>query len=148
MLNWRGGSNSRVIDRFLLSTDVMRGFDPGGFGPRQISSPNGTTISEALGGNLYAVAKLEADFPLGLPEELGVRGGVFYDIGNLWDLSNVDTASATGIVGAGGSFRHVVGVSLLWTTAFGPLRFNFSNAIKKETFDEERKFDLTLQARF
>ena len=165
MLNWRGGTNSRVVDRFLLSTDIMRGFDPGGIGPRQqttfrVGQPDQRSVSEALGGNLYLVAKLEADFPLGLPEELGVRGGVFYDVGNLWDLSNVNMAgtnvmaSAGGspdtnnVVGGNGSFRHVVGVSLLWTTAFGPLRFNFSKAIKKETFDEERTFDVTLQARF
>ena len=42
----------------------------------------------------------------------------------------------------------MIGFSLLWTTAFGPLRFNFSKALKKETFDKEQSFDLTIQARF
>lgn len=142
ILSWMGSNNSRTIDRFLLSTDTFRGFDPGGIGPRQITGTN----NDSLGGNRYAVVKFEAEFPLGLPEELGLRGGVFYDIGNLWGLDNV--ATGPGVVGSGGSFRHVVGVSLLWTTGFGPLRFNFSNALKKESFDQERSFDLTLQARF
>ena len=52
------------------------------------------------------------------------------------------------IVGGNGSLRHVIGLSFLWNTGFGPLRFNFSNALKKEAFDKERTFDVTLQANF
>ncbi|SLN37415.1 Outer membrane protein assembly factor BamA precursor [Falsiruegeria litorea R37] len=141
--NWQGSGSSRTIDRFIFGPDVFRGFEPAGIGPRDLSGGQ----DDALGGNYYAVARLEAEFPLGLPEELGIRGGVFYDVGNLWDLSNVNTAGGT-IVGEGGSFRHVIGFSVLWTTAFGPLRFNFSKALKKETFDKEQSFDLTIQARF
>jgi outer membrane protein insertion porin family len=148
-LNWRSGTNSRAVDRFLLNSDIFRGFEPGGIGPRDqsIVPGLGTAADDALGGNLYAVARLEAEFPLGIPEEIGIRGGLFYDVGNLWNIDNVNTAGGT-VVGASGSFRHVVGFSILWTTAFGPLRFNFSNALKKEAFDEEQSFDLTLQARF
>lgn len=142
-LDWRGDNSSRTIDRFILSTDTFRGFEPGGIGPRDLTG----TANDPLGGNLYAVAKFEAQFPLGLPEEYGLRGALFYDVGNLWDLKNVDTAGAN-VVGESGSFRHVIGVSILWDTAIGPLRFNFSNAVKKEDFDEEQSFDLTLQARF
>lgn len=142
-LHWRGSDFSRSVDRFIVNPDIMRGFEPGGIGPRDQTAG----ADDFLGGNLYAVARFEAEFPIGLPEELGLRGGVFYDVGNLWNLDNVDTAGAT-IVGAGGSFRHVIGISLLWNTGFGPLRFNFSNALKKETFDREQSFDLTLQAKF
>lgn len=142
-LNWRGNGYSRAVDRFVLGSDVMRGFEPAGIGPRDLS--NG--INDALGGNLYAVARFEAEFPLGLPEEIGLRGGLFYDIGNVWGLNHVDTAGGT-IVGRNGSARHVLGFSLLWTTAIGPLRFNFSKAIRKETFDKEQSFDLTIQAKF
>ncbi|KIC33663.1 outer membrane protein assembly factor BamA [Leisingera sp. ANG-S5] len=146
---WEGSGNSRTIDRFVLTPSVMRGFEPGGIGPRDRSSggPNGP-YNDFLGGNYYAVARFDAEFPLGLPEELGMRGGLFYDVGGLWGLENVDTIASNSIVGHEKSFRHVVGVSLLWTTGFGPLRFNFSKALKKEDFDEEQSFDLTLQARF
>ncbi|MCU9837587.1 outer membrane protein assembly factor BamA [Ruegeria sp. WL0004] len=141
--SWQGSGFSRAIDRFVIGPNTFRGFEPAGVGPRDLS--NG--VNDALGGNYYAVARFEAEFPLGLPEELGLRGGLFYDVGNVWDLSDVNTAGGT-IVGADGSFRHVIGFSLLWTTAFGPLRFNFSKALKKETFDKEQSFDLTIQARF
>lgn len=142
-LNWRSTAASRSVDRFVLTPDILRGFEPGGIGPRDRTG----TADDFLGGNYYAVARLEAEFPLGLPEELGLRGGLFYDVGNLWNLDKVDTAGAT-VVGANGSVRQVVGFSLLWTTGFGPLRFNFSKALVKEPFDKERNFDLTLQARF
>ncbi len=147
-LNWLGNGNSRSVDRFILTPDIMRGFEPGGIGPRDQGTNAGRTYNDFLGGNLYAVAKFDAEFPLGLPEELGMRGALFYDIGNLWNLDNVNTTASDKVVGAAGSFRHAIGVSLLWTTPIGPLRFNFSNAIVKEDYDEEQSFDLTLQARF
>ncbi|MEC8016817.1 MAG: outer membrane protein assembly factor BamA [Pseudomonadota bacterium] len=147
--SWQGDGFSRSIDRFVLSPTILRGFEPGGVGPRdQSSNGAGGNYNDFLGGNYYAVARLDAEFPLGLPEEIGLRGGLFYDVGNLWGLNNANTGASSAIVGREGSFRHVVGFSLLWTTGFGPLRFNFSKALKKEDFDEEQNFDLTLQARF
>lgn len=142
-LHWTGDDFSRTVDRFVLGPSTFRGFEPAGLGPRDLS--NGQ--DDAIGGNYYWVARFESDFPLGLPEELGLRGGVFYDVGNLYNLDDVNTAGAD-IVGEDGSVRHVVGVSVLWTTPFGPLRFNFSKAIVKEDFDQEQNFDLTIQARF
>jgi outer membrane protein insertion porin family len=142
-LKWRNPQYSRAVDRFVLGTDRMRGFEPAGIGPRDLSGG----VNDAIGGNLYSVLRLEAEFPLGLPEELGIRGGLFYDVGNVWGLKDVNTAGGT-IVGANGSLRHVIGFSVLWTTAIGPLRFNFSKAIVKETFDNEQSFDLTIQAKF
>lgn len=143
-LDWQGDGFSRSIDRFVLSPQIMRGFEPGGIGPRDLSG----SFDDFLGGNIYAVARFDAEFPLGLPEELGLRGGVFYDVGNLWSLGNVNGSGSTNIVGSSGSFRHAIGFSVLWTTAFGPLRFNFSKALQKEDYDKEQSFDLTLQARF
>ncbi|MFC3118069.1 BamA/TamA family outer membrane protein [Jhaorihella thermophila] len=37
---------------------------------------------------------------------------------------------------------------MLWTTGLGPLRFNFTKALKKESYDKEQSFDLTLQTSF
>lgn len=142
-LNWTGNGFSRAVDRFVLGPSTFRGFEPAGLGPRDLS--NGQ--DDAIGGNYYWVARFETDFPLGLPEELGLRGGLFYDVGNLYNINDVNTAGAN-IVGADGSIRHVIGISVLWETPFGPLQFNFSKALKKETFDKEQNFDLTIQARF
>lgn len=158
-LTWMGNGSSRTLDRFAMSPDIMRGFEPSGIGPRDLSpDASGVAYDDALGGNIYAVARLEADFPLGLPEELGLRGGLFFDVGNLWDLSDVNTSTAAStcgpvgtsscVVGADGAWRSVIGISFLWTTGLGPLRFNFSKAISKESYDKEQLFDLTLQAQF
>lgn len=141
-LNYQSGAN-RAVDRFLLSTNTIRGFEPGGIGPRDLSESN----EDPLGGNLYVTARFEAEFPVGLPEEYGITGGLFYDVGNLWDLNDVNLSGGN-VVGESGSFRHVIGVSILWETPVGPLRFNFSDAIRKEDFDREQTFEVTVNTTF
>ena len=135
---------SRVTDRFVLGSSTMRGFELGGIGPRDQS--NGA--DDPLGGNYFAVARFEAEFPLGLPEEYGISGGLFYDIGSVWGLSPFTSTSSAGIVGEDFSARHVVGFSIFWDSALGPLRLNFSEALIKEDFDEAQAIDLTISARF
>lgn len=141
-LAWNSG-NSRVTDRFILTPSILRGFEPGGIGPRDI----GGTANDPLGGNLYIAARFDVEFPLGLPEEYGISGGVFYDVGNLWDLSDVNLNGGT-IVGESGAFRHVIGLSVFWETPVGPLQFNFSKALKKEVYDKEQSFEITLRTEF
>lgn len=142
-LSWQSGTN-RAVDRFLLTPSIIRGFEPGGIGPRDQSVSN----DDPIGGNYYVAARFEAEFPLGLPEEYGIGGGVFYDVANLWDLSDVTIPGGSAVVGADGSFRHVIGASILWSTPLGPLRFNFTNALKKETYDQEQNFEVTLSTQF
>jgi len=145
MLNFSSGT-SRVTDRFLIGGNIMRGFSPDGIGPRErrVGAGGNVEVDDALGGNVYAVAKLEAEFPLGLPEEYGIRGGVFYDAGSVWDL---DLTNANTIY-SDFSLRHVVGVSIFWDSVVGPLRFNFSHALEKEEFDDEQTFNLTVSTQF
>ncbi len=139
-LSFRNGSNSRAVDRF--SGQIIRGFETNGIGPAET---NGTT-TEQLGGNYYAALKLDAEFPLGLPEEYGLTGGAFYDIGAIWD---VNTAGATGTVSSTGfNDRHSVGLSLIWRSPFGPLRFNWSTPLKKEPTDRTQNFDVSIATEF
>jgi len=134
--------SSRTTDRFFLPATLLRGFEFAGMGPRQRSNTGST--NDPLGGNKYTVAKFEVDFPLGLPEEYGMSGGLFYHAGNLWDTG----ASGNGLLYDNGAWRHVVGATLYWTTPIGPLRFDFTRALKKETHDEERTFDMSIATRF
>ena len=134
------GQTTRVTDRFFAG-GKMRGFEPKGIGPR-----DGTDLADALGGNAFAVARFEADFPLGLPEEYGITGGAFLDVGSVWSLA--DTAGFSGEVDDGLKPRVAVGLSLLWNTPMGPLRFNFSRALVKEDYDKEQNFDLTVSTKF
>ncbi|MBL3577763.1 outer membrane protein assembly factor BamA [Rhodovulum sp. BSW8] len=136
-LTMLGDSESRVTERYFLN-GKMRGFDGNGLGPRE--------GDEALGGNMYAVARFEAEFPLGLPAEYGITGGVFADFGTVWGLDNTGTSS--GPVDDDFHLRSAVGVSLFWKTPLGPLRFNFSKAVMKEDYDEEQNFDFTISTRF
>ncbi len=143
-LNYSGGSG-RVTDRFFMGPSVMRGFEYGGIGPRERGkNAQGNSVDDALGGNLYAVARFEAEFPLGLPEEYGISGGVFYDVGSLWSLDNTNEDTKYEDFSA----RHVVGVSIFWDTPIGPLRFNFTEALQKEKYDVEQNFDLTISTQF
>ena len=138
--------SSRVTDRFFLPATVLRGFEFAGMGPRQ-RSINGF-INDPLGGSKYTVAKFEVDFPLGLPEEYGMSGGAFYHAGNLWDTGATVTNQDDRLEYDNGSWRHVVGATLYWTTPIGPLRFDFTRALKKETHDVERTFDMSIATRF
>lgn len=135
------GAGSRATDRFFL-TSKMRGFQPFGLGPRD----TGAVSNDPLGGNMYFVARAEADFPLGLPEEYGIRGGVFMDVGSVWGLDRV--AGAGGLVDDSMKVRAAVGLSLLWDTPVGPLRFNFSRPLRKEAYDKPQNFDLTISTKF
>ncbi|WP_127112231.1 outer membrane protein assembly factor BamA [Shimia sediminis] len=138
--------DSRVTDRFFLNARQMRGFEPLGISPREIDLSGATSQNDALGGTYYAVARFEAEFPLGLPNEYGITGGVFYDVGSVWGLDN--TSGIGTIVHDDFNLHHVIGFSLFWDTAIGPLRFDFTKALKKETYDEERNFDFTIAAEF
>jgi outer membrane protein insertion porin family len=102
------------------------------------------TNRDALGGNYFAVARLEAEFPLGLPEEYGITGGLFADVGSVWGLDNTLGVPVDDKL----HLRSAIGFSIFWTTPIGPLRFNFSRAIKKESYDKEQNFDLTISTKF
>jgi len=141
--------NSRITDRFFLGGNNLRGFETGGVGPRDFClacGGAGGDVDDSLGGNTYAVARLEASFPLGLPEEFGIFGGFFYDIGTLYDLDN--TAGSMGTVDDSLIWRSAAGVSLFWQTPIGPLRFNWAWPIEKESYDKTEDFRITLDTRF
>lgn len=130
-----GGYNTRVTDRFF-GNGKIRGFERNGIGPRD--------GADALGGNMYAVARFEADFPIGLPEEYGISGGLFFDVGSVWGLDN----ATGGTVDDSMKLRSAVGFSVFWDTPVGPLRFNFSDALQKQAGDKEQQFDLTISTKF
>jgi len=150
-LNFLSGNSSRVTDRFFLGSGLFRGFSPGGVGPREFD--NISSINDALGGEYYAVARFETQFPIGLPEEYGIELGAFFDAGSLWGLSSTHVGSGSKarpstILYDDFTLRAVVGVSIFWNTPIGPLRFNFTDAVKKAEHDVEQSFDLTVSTSF
>ncbi|MDO5622392.1 MAG: outer membrane protein assembly factor BamA [Paracoccus sp. (in: a-proteobacteria)] len=140
-----GDDPSRITDRFMNGSRI-RGFEPDGIGPRDFASAN----SDAVGGNFFWVARAEARFPVGLPEEYGIQGGVFADAGSVWGLDSATRAVAGADVGDSYKMnvRASVGVSMFWDTPIGPLRLNYAKAVKKMDYDEEQQFDVTISTRF
>ena len=130
----------RITDRFFLGGDDFRGFARDGIGPRDLKT------DDALGGNNYVVLRSEVTFPLGLPDSFGITGGVFADVGTLWDLDRVSAGRTT--VDDGANLRASAGVSLFWDSGFGPLRINLATPLVKEDGDDTEFFRLTAGTRF
>ena len=112
---------SRTVDRFSLGGRSLRGFQYGQIGPREGDEP--------LGGENYAVSRIEANFPIGLPKELGFYGGIFAEAGSLWGL-NYDKEKieidANDLKSVDSKIRSSVGFTLYWSTPIGPLQFNWA----------------------
>jgi outer membrane protein insertion porin family len=132
------GSDASLMNRFTLGGDRLKGFRNQGLGPYD------STYDTHLGGKMYTSLSLEASFPIGIPEEYGIYGGVFLDTGSLWGLDNTDS----GRIDDSSEIRSALGFSIFWESAIGPLRFNWSSPIKKETNDVTENFRFTIDTRF
>ncbi len=144
---------TRITDRFNTGGDSFRGFARNGLGPRDFCDVPDCTVpqqdvdvDDALGGNYYGVLRLDASFPLGLPQEYGIHGGMFADIGSLWKLDETD--GSMGEVDDGFHIRSSVGVSLFVETPLAPLRFNYAIPLQYEDYDLLERFRFTIQTRF
>ena len=139
---------SRVVDRFKTFTRQMRGFKGAGLGPRDRHSTN----QDPLGGQYFAVARLESDFPLMIPEEYNIRGAIFLDAGSVWGLDDRGGTSGAnqlgGIVDDKFHLRSTLGAGILWRTPIGPLRFDFTKAIKKLSYDKLESFNFSISTKF
>ncbi|MDB9991629.1 outer membrane protein assembly factor BamA [Amylibacter sp.] len=140
------GSDANVIDRYSLGGDKLRGFRNYGIGPVDNSFSGSDENGDPLGGEMFAAANIQASFPIGIPEEYGVFGGIFIGAGSVWGLDSV--LSGSNIIDDSAKIRSAVGVSLFWDTLIGPLRFNFSRPILKEKYDIIENFRFTVDTRF
>ncbi len=131
------GQNIRITNRFFLGGNSFRGFQEAGVGPHDI------TTLDALGGNEYYEGTAELRFPVGLPDELGVSGALFTDAGSLWhtDDSGPNVADSNAL-------RLSTGVSVLWTSPFGPIRIDFAHAVLKQSEDRTQLINFSFGTRF
>ena len=132
------GSDAGIMNRFTLGGDRLKGFRNQGIGPYD------TLYNTPLGGKMFTSLSLQASFPIGVPEEYGIFGGLFIDTGSLWGLDN----TASGRVDDSANIRSAAGVSIFWDSAIGPLRFNWSRPIKRESYDVIENFRFTIDTRF
>ncbi|HEY1747249.1 MAG TPA: outer membrane protein assembly factor BamA [Xanthobacteraceae bacterium] len=155
-----------VLDDFKMGQNLVRGFQPAGLGPRDLTVGG---ADDSLGGTMYWGASIEVQYPFYfLPKDSGFRGAVFVDSGSEWgykgETQYPSTGEVNGLVGTstGATFvcgcgllyadssapRVSVGASLIWDSPFGPLRFDFAYPILKQSYDRTQFFQFGGGARF
>ena len=167
-----GGGDLPLIDNFNLGPTLVRGFAPGGLGPRDISDLY-SIAGNGLGGTTYFGGTAEIQFPIfGLPKEIGLKGAIFADAGTLFgyqgqtNFSNVlgytycppaGTNPATTSPYTQTSCIHVdderairssVGASLIWASPLGPIRIDYAYAVTKGKYDQLQAFNFSGGASF
>jgi outer membrane protein insertion porin family len=150
-----GGSDLRMLDHFQMGPNLVRGFAPAGIGPRDLTQLPFTGIyGDALGGTYYWGASLELQTPLYfLPKDAGIKVAAFADAGSLWNFTGPTSFPATGEVLSGSicstppcpvdnamHIRSSVGMGLIWDSPFGPLRFDYSFPLSKQSYDQVQQF--------
>jgi outer membrane protein insertion porin family len=131
------GDDIRITDRFFMGGATLRGFEDSGVGPRD------TATGDAIGGNWFYRGTVGLTFPLGLPNEFGLRGRIFSDAGSIGEH---DSGIAT--IADKTSVRMSVGTGILWDSPFGPVNIDFAQAILKENFDETELVRFSFGTRF
>jgi len=157
-----GGKDLRMLDHFQMGPNLVRGFAPSGFGPRDLTP--GTT-GDAIGGSMFWGASFEVQVPVYLvPKEAGIKLAAFADAGSLWDYKGpvartstgeklrcpvgaadtrfvpTGTALGTACLGDSMTIRSSVGVGLLWDSPFGPIRFDYAFPLSKAGYDRVQEF--------
>lgn len=124
-----GKNPIRIVDSILLGADTFRGFEYAGIGPRD------ATTGDPLGGTRFWTGTIETLFPIGLPNEFGVKGAVFTDFGTTWKPG----VKGPQIIDKR-AIRASVGIGLSWTSPFGPLKIDYAIPVKKQKFDQTQRF--------
>lgn len=132
-----GDEDVEINERFYLGGTTLRGFERAGVGPRD------SLTDDSLGGNFFYRGSAELKFPIGLPEELGVAGHAFTDMGSLWDI---DESSAN--IFDENSIRVSAGLGVSWRSPLGPVRVDVAQPIVDEDFDKDEIFRFSFGTRF
>ena len=167
-INGFGSKPLDLINNFMMGPTLVRGFAPGGMGPRDIASGLDNIQGAAIGGTSYYGASAEVDFPIfGLPKEIGLKGALFVDAGNLigyggqTNFSNflgytycpgqnvfLITQPSCANVWDPNLIRSSVGASLIWASPMGPIRFDFALPLSKGKYDQTQVFNFSGGATF
>ncbi len=122
-----GGDDEVPIDErfFLGGIYSLRGFQSREVGPRD-------EFGDFVGGDKQAFVNLEYLFPL--VKEAGLKGVVFFDVGNAWgtdeDFFN--------------SWRYSTGVGIRWLSPLGPLRLEWGYNLDPEPYEDRSRLDFMI----
>jgi outer membrane protein insertion porin family len=132
-----GGRPERIIDRFFLGGENLRGFQMAGAGPRD------TAAGDPLGGRTLLTQTTEFRFPLPLPSEIGLLGRAFVDVGV---LSGTPVSGPT--VADDGEPRVGTGVGVSWRTPVGLINIDIAQAVVKKSYDKTQTVRFGFGTRF
>ncbi len=140
-----GDKDDRIVDRFFLGGENLRGFRLGGAGPQD------TSTGDSLGGQVLWTTSAEMRFPLPLPNELGLLGRTFVDVGSLSGIpdSYFDQTKYPGAKPVDDADPRVsVGIGFSWRSPIGLINIDFGKAIVKKDYDKTQLFRLGFGTRF
>lgn len=120
---------------------TLRSIAPAVHVPSSID-PASSTLAFNVGGNKQLVINNELEFPIF--EALGIRGVVFYDLGNTWPAEEP-------FFGDSGAERdlplglfHSAGFGFRWFSPIGPLRFEWGIPLTPRPEDQGVLFEFTI----
>ena len=131
------GQDVRVLDRFNLGSRELRGFANAG------ASPRDRATGDAVGGNWYYAGTFSVSFPLGLPNEAGIRARSFVDYGS----TGITDDTPPGILDRA-SLRASAGVGLSWASLIGPMNIDLGWPIQREKYDDTQVVRFSFGTRF
>lgn len=155
-----GGSQERIIDRFFLGGDNLRGFQSAGAGPFSVPIQVGGINygSDSLGGRFIYTQSTELHFPLPISPDLGLSGRAFVDVGGLNLVGSLPAVPSVNILGlpqyvkqqaydANGP-RVGAGVGVSWKTPFGLINIDLAQPVVKKRYDLTQFFRFGFGTRF
>jgi outer membrane protein insertion porin family len=155
------GVQEKIIDRFFLGGDNLRGFQSGGAGPHaQTTTPATSTAAAAvgtndsIGGRFIYTQSTELRFPLPISADLGLSGRTFVDVGALTQVNRLSLAGLGLPAGTTSTFhdnptpRVGAGVGVSWKTPFGLINIDLAEAVVKRSGDQTQLFRFGFGTRF
>lgn len=144
-----------VYERFFLGGIFnVRGFPLNSLGPRlgvpTVLDPNAipTDRGVPIGGNMQFFYNVEIEFPI--VQEVGIRGVVFTDGGNAWNLNSQYCNAAQSSAGLSANdpctfnpfdLRTSWGFGIRWVSPLGPLRFEWGIPFQRNAALGEQEID-------
>jgi outer membrane protein insertion porin family len=148
-----GGEEIPIDERFYLGgINTMRGFENREIGPRvpaleyytdgdgkYVLNDDGSYATresasdyDYIGGVKEAFCNLELIFPL--LKDAGLKGVVFFDIGNTWDQGEAFMSD----------LRYSTGMGIRWNSPLGPLRLEWGYNLDPKEYESDSKFDFSI----
>jgi outer membrane protein insertion porin family len=115
---------------FAGGVNSVRGYRNASLGPKDVNG-------NPQGASHRVVGNMEFLFPFpGLQNDRSVRIGAFVDAGMI--ANSFD----------GGAFRYSTGMSLFWSSPFGPLKISFAAPLNADSTDRKQAFQFTFGGAF